>query len=84
MTTLPDFRQRVQIVTRYQDAVMTEGRKLVLEYDRKIAATGDAALCAEANEKLAAMAKEQTDDTLTKVLHEASQRMKNGYSRADN
>ena len=30
------------------------------------------------------MAKEQTDDVLTKVLQEASQKMKNGYNRADN
>ncbi|MBQ1565735.1 MAG: dipeptidase, partial [Clostridia bacterium] len=59
-------------------------RKLVLEYDRKIAETGDVKLCAEANEKLAAMAKEQTDKALTAVLHESSVTMKNGYNRADN
>ncbi len=78
------YNQCVQIVTRYQNTVMTEGRKLVLEYDRKIAETGDASLCAEANEKLAAMAKEQTDKALTAVLHESSVTMKNGYNRADN
>ena len=38
----------------------------------------------EANEKLSAMAKKQTTDTLNKVLAEASVRMKNGYNRADN
>ncbi len=38
----------------------------------------------EANEKLSAMAKKQTTDTLNKVLAEASIRMKNGYNRADN
>ncbi|MBQ6235641.1 MAG: C69 family dipeptidase, partial [Clostridia bacterium] len=78
------YNQCVQIVTRYQNAVLTEGRKLVLEYDRKLAETGDASLCAEANEKLAAMAKEQTDKALTAVLHESSATMKNGYNRADN
>ena len=30
------------------------------------------------------MAKEQTVDTLNKVLADASQHMKNGYNRADN
>ena len=78
------YNQCAQIVTRYQNAVMTEGRKLVLEYDRKIAETGDAALLSEANGKLAAMAKEQTDKALTAVLHESSVSMKNGYNRADN
>ena len=56
----------------------------VLEYDRKIAETGDIGLCAEANEKLCEMAKEQTQKTLTAVLHESSVTMKNGYNRADN
>ena len=63
---------------------MTKGRRIILEYDKKIAETGDAALAEEANEALAKMAKEQTDDVLTKVLQEASQKMKNGYNRADN
>ncbi len=78
------YNQCVQIVTRYQNAVMTEGRKIVLEYDKKIAETGDAALLSEANGKLAKMAKEQTDKALTAVLHESSVTMKNGYNRADN
>ena len=78
------YNQCVQIVTRYQNAVLTEGRRLVLEYDRKLAETGDASLLSEANDKLAAMAKEQTDKALTAVLHESSVTMKNGYNRADN
>lgn len=78
------YNQCVQHIDRYQSAVMTKGRKIVLEYDRKIAETGDAKLLEEANERLAAMAKAQTDKTLTAVLHESSVTMKNGYSRADN
>ena len=38
----------------------------------------------EANEKLSAMAKEETVSTLNKVLLTASEKMKNGYSLADN
>ena len=78
------YGQCIQIIERYQNAVMTKGRRIIREYDERIAGSGDAALAEEANEALAKMAKEQTDDTLTKVLHEASQKMKNGYSRADN
>ena len=73
-----------QIVARYQSAVMIEGRKLVLAYDKRIAETGDASLCVEANAKLCAMAKEQTDKALTAVLHESGVTMKNGYHCADN
>ncbi len=74
----------IQHIERYQDAVITKGRQLILEYDKKIRETGDAGLCAEANEKLCAMAKKETVSTLNKVLQEASDRMKNGYQRSDN
>ncbi len=74
----------IQHVERYQNAVATEGRRIVLEYDRRIAESGDMTLCEEANEALCRMAKEKTTETLNRVLHEASLRMKNGYNRADN
>lgn len=78
------YGQCIQHIDRYQAAVLTEGRRIVLEYDKKMRETGDYSLTEEANKKLCDMAKEQTNDTLTKVLFEASKLMKNGYSRADN
>ena len=78
-----DYAACAQQIERYQDAVAIKGRQIMREYDRKMAETGDFSLCAEANEKLCEMAKAQTADTLTKVLHEASVHMKNGYNRAD-
>ena len=80
----PHYGACIQQVERYQDAVMTKGRQLVLEYDRRMLDSGDFALAAEANGKLCEMAKEQSTDTLNKLLLEASTRMKNGYNRADN
>ena len=74
----------IQMIERYQNAVAVKGRQLIREYDQKIGESGDFSLTAQANEKLCAMAKEQTIDTLNKVLLEASTRMKNGYNRADN
>ena len=74
----------IQQIERYQNAVFTEGRRIVREYDRRMAETGDWSLTAEANQKLADMAREQTTDALNKVLLEASRGMKNGYNRADN
>ena len=74
----------IQHIDRYQNAVFTEGRRIVREYDAKIAETGDMSLCQRANDELAAMAKKETISTLNKVLYEASVTMKNGYNRADN
>ena len=74
----------IQHIMRYQNAVMTKGRQLIIEYDKKFKESGDMKLLEEANDKLAAMAKEQSAFTLGKVLYEASVSMKNGYNRADN
>ena len=79
-----DYGACIQPIERYQYAVAVKGRQIIREYDKKMADTGDFSLCAEANEKLCKMAKEQTDDALTKVLHESSCTMKNCYNRADN
>ena len=79
-----NYATSIQHVERYQNAMASKGRRLVLEYDRRMAETGDLSLTKEANEAICAMAKEQTISTLNKVLLDASQHMKNGYNRADN
>ena len=79
-----DYPACVQQIERYENAVMTRARRIVREYDRRMVESGDFSLAAEANEKLCKMAREQTTDTLGKVLYESSVRMKNGYNRADN
>ena len=79
-----NYASSIQNIERYQGAVFTKGRRIVLEYDRKMAETGDFALTQEANEKLADMAREETTAVLNKVLLDASEHMKNGYNRADN
>ena len=78
------YNQCVQLVDRYQAAVMTGGRRLLREYDRKMIDSGDFSLAAEANEALAKLAKEETTKVLNKVLLAAAETMKNGYNRADN
>ena len=82
--TDPHFGACAQHIERYQYAVAVKGRQLVREYDARMLESGDFSLCREANEKLAAMAKEQTTAALGKVLGTASEKMKNGYDRADN
>lgn len=75
-------------IERYQAAVPIEGYRILHEYDERIGAGdvrgGDAVkLLEEANERIAVMVQEKTDDTLDKVLYEASCQMKNGFSRSD-
>ena len=80
----PHFAQTVQPMERYQDAVFTKGRQLIREYDRKMTDADDFSLTVEANEALAKMAREQTQKILSEALQVASERMKDGYDRADN
>lgn len=83
----PCYADCMQHIDRYHNAVANESRRLLLEYDKKIAAaktTDGEALREEANEALCKMAKEQTIDTLNKVLLTASEHMKNGYKLSDN
>ena len=80
----PHYPFAIQQIDRYEETVMTKGRQLIREYDRKMQETGDFTLTEEANEKLAAMAKEETVSTLTKVLQTATEKMKNGFNLADN
>ena len=80
----PCYPTAIQLIERYQDAVMTKGRRLLSEYDQKMCRTENFSLIQEANEKLAEMAKQETAKALGEVLHNASLHMKNGYNRADN
>ncbi|MBR5411067.1 MAG: C69 family dipeptidase [Clostridia bacterium] len=79
----PHYPAAITHIERYHLAMMTEGRRIVAEYDRKMEESGDFGLTEKANEELAAAAKRLTADTLNKVLYEASRLMKNGYDRAD-
>ena len=83
--TLADscYSDCMQIIDRYHEKTLTEGRRIILEYDRRMRDSGDFSLTAEANEKLAQMAKEQTTSTLNQVMEKASIRMKNGFKLAD-
>ena len=80
----PHFGAAVQLIERYQEAVSNGGHRIIGEYDAKMAATGDFSLIAEANRKAAEMAKKETQDVLNQLTLTACQRMRNGYSRADN
>ena len=80
----PIYAAAIQQVERYQDAVVTKGRRLVLEYDRRMTEAGDFTMMEKANREICEMAREQTTDVLNKLVLEASRHMKDGYNRADN
>lgn len=65
-------------VERYQAALVSQAYAILNEYDNK------PELLEEANEKLAKIAKIETDKCLKNVLYTASCHMINGYSRSDN
>ncbi|MBQ9327936.1 MAG: C69 family dipeptidase [Solobacterium sp.] len=73
----------IQNIERYQMAVMSEGHRILNEYDQKMIKEKSFTLLEEANEALCAMAKKETIKTLNKVLLTATTLMKDGYSRAD-
>ncbi len=67
-------------IERYQNALMNQGHLFLNEND-SLTETSD---LEKANEKMADIAKKETDKALNNVLYEASCHMKNGYSRSDN
>ncbi len=80
----PHFGSCVQLIERYQLKVVSQGHRLISEYDEKMKKEKNYSLIEEANEKLCQMAKKETDEVLSRVLLDASVHMRCSYSRADN
>lgn len=80
----PYFGESILAVQRYQEAVFSEGRRILNEYDKKMIASNKFDLLEEANEKLCDMAKKATTDVLNTVVGISAAKMKNGYNRSDN
>ena len=82
------YGKSIMHVERYQLSVLSKAHALLKKYDAALQRECDvrklSALCEKANEEIACMAREETDKVLDKVLYEASNVMKNAYSRSDN
>jgi len=78
------FAANVVQVERYHWHMGAESHRILNEYDAKMSETGDFSLIDEANRALCDSAKRVTADALKNILAEASNVMKNGYSRGDN
>ena len=70
-------------VERYQDRIANRGREMLREFDAE-QPEGDVRRFLEScNERFAALAREETDAVLDKVLYETSLLMRNGFARSD-
>ncbi len=81
------FSATTQHIERYQLTVASKAVGMVKAFDKQFEEKHPKNVSnylESCNEKMAAMLKEETNLVLDKVLYEASQKMKNGYSRNDN
>lgn len=83
----PHFSQTSNMIERYQTTVQSKGHALMRTFDRafdtKCGREEALRFCENANEEIAKMLRAETDRLLRSVLHEASNRMRNGFSRSD-
>lgn len=74
-------------IERYRGHVMAKSHELIAKYDNRLENVTDPKermeIKKEANEAVAQMAKEESLNTLEKVLSELTNQMKNAYSRSD-
>lgn len=81
------YKPSVFEIERYQNKVGAKAHELVNLYNEKIKEEADAdkklALRKEANEQMAAFVRQETNETLNKVLYHLSNQMQNAFSRSD-
>ena len=81
------YKQSLSHIERYQERVMAKGHAYLHQYNELLSHENDdkkrMTLKHQANEEIANMIKQETTDTLNKVLYELSNNMKNAYSRSD-
>ncbi len=80
------FGKSINAVERYQSAVQSKGHELIKKYDKKLENAKPAEIqniCEKANSEMADVLKAETQKTLSKVLYEAGNGMKNCYARSD-
>lgn len=81
------YKKSVFHIERYQERVMAKGHQIINQYDETLLAENDVKrkmeLKQRANQEIAEMVKKEAADTLSKVLYELSNQMKNAYARSD-
>ena len=74
-------------IERYQETMLAKGHEVINRYDEQIEKEPDAGkrnvLREQANQEMADILRKETGNTLSKVLYELSNQMKNSYARSD-
>ena len=79
----PHYNDAMVWIDRYQNKMAAKGHELLHLYDKKYLENKDKEILENANEEICKIFKKETTDVLGKVLHTASLKMKNAYSRSD-
>ena len=79
----PHYNEAMVWIDRYQNKMAAKGHELINLYDKKYLEEKDRKILENANEDICKIFKKETTDVLGKVLHIASLKMKNAYSRPD-
>ena len=79
----PHYNEAMVWIDRYQNKMAAKGHELMNLYDKKYLENKDKKMLEAANEEICQIFKKETTDVLGKVLHTASLKMKNAYSRSD-
>ena len=79
----PHYSEAMVWIDRYQNKMGAKGHELINMNDKKFLEGKDKKMLETANEEICQIFKKETTDVLGKVLHTASLKMKNAYSRSD-
>jgi len=79
----PHYNEAMAPIDEYQNKMGSKGHELIKKYDKLYLEKKDKKILESANEEICKLFKSETLNCLGKVLHIASLKMKNAFSRAD-
>ena len=79
----PHYNEAMVWIDRYQNKMSALGHELINKFDKIYLENKDKKKLEDNNEEICKIFKKETTDVLGKVLHTASLKMKNAYSRSD-
>ena len=78
------FQTAIIHIDSYVEKTMSKNYEFIKACDKEFATSNDIKVLEATNDKIASMMEEETSKVLDKVLYDASNHMKNSFSRSDN
>ncbi len=78
------YQTIIVYIERYQNKTMAKNHELIIKYDNEYLKTKNINCLNKANDEITKNIQKETDKTLSNVLYQASNLMKNSFSRSDN